>query len=91
MNLTPTQRKIMCLLREHGTAHFSGMTRVFRNHVGPQGGVYIAAYQSPEWFLASRKIIERTDTNRPGVWYRLTPLGETLAAKTTWPKSSWLT
>lgn len=83
--LTKTQRKILVLMLEHGTAHFSGMTRVFHNHVGPQGGVYIGAYQTPEWFLKSRGIIEKCETNRPGQWYRLTALGQKLAEGTTWP------
>lgn len=78
--LTPTQRKILLLMRTHGPAHFAGGTRRFGWRV-VENGVLIQAYQEPELFLARRGLIQKTPMNAPGQWYRLSPQGEERAAR----------
>ena len=77
--LTPTQRKILRLMRDHGAALISGGTRIFGSVVIEQG-VLIRAYQSPEHFLVARGLLKPIQMNAPGRWYRLTEDGERRAA-----------
>jgi len=78
--LTPTQRRILMALREHGTAAFFGGTRSFYVKTLEEGGVVINAYCTPEWFLAGRGLIVRVPRNLPGEWYKLSEAGEARAA-----------
>lgn len=39
------------------------------------GGIIIRAYQSPEYFLRQRGLLERVERNVPGYWYRMTEAG----------------
>lgn len=79
-SLTPTQRKIIGLMREHGPARFGrpAKYRVFRWAVDGRG-LMCGGYGSPEWFLKSRGIIEACGDNNPGC-FQLTDWGEELAA-----------
>lgn len=75
------QRQILFLMKQHGRANFRGGTRSFGYQPHTEGGILIWAYQSPEWFLEQRKMIEKTPPgNTPGTWYRLTETGATEAA-----------
>ena len=78
--LTPTQRRILMAMREHGTAKFYGGTRGFNIRALEEGGAVIHAYCAPEDFLANRKLIEPTHRNLPGKWYKLTEAGVCRAA-----------
>jgi len=69
--LTPVQRRVLTLMREHGTAQFIGGTREFWHEATPQG-LFIHAYQMPEYFLRERGLIEPTGLPP---WYRLTDKG----------------
>ena len=72
--LTPTQKRILSLMHEHGAAAFFGGTRKFSWELTAYGLV-IHAYQDPEMFLKCRGFIQQIDTNAPGRWYRLTHTG----------------
>lgn len=79
--LSRRQRQILLLMREHGAAMFFGLTREFFWHVSTHG-LIIKAYQQPEYFLARRKLIEKIEgSNKPGTWYKLTMLGNVVAAR----------
>jgi hypothetical protein len=83
--LTPTQRVILRLLHENGSACFQGqrrrkgMKRTLRHWICEEGLV-IEAYQTPEFFLQARGLLEITQSNAPGRWYRLTADGVRRAA-----------
>jgi len=77
--LSKRQRQILALMKEHGSAMFPGNTRSFGHYVSERG-LIIWAYQSPEWFLKNRGLIEKVEANAPGIWYRLTPEGQRVAA-----------
>ncbi len=78
--LTPTQRAVLHLLQQHGSAAFQGQQgrqqgdRALRSWEG-RYGLVIEAYQGPEYFLKNRGLIERFESNAPGHWYRLTEDG----------------
>jgi len=78
--LTPTQRRILLLMRAHGPARFSGGTKRLGWRV-VENGVLIQAYQEPELFLARRGLIQETPMNAPGRWFRLSAHGEVRAAR----------
>jgi DNA-binding MarR family transcriptional regulator len=86
--LTPTQRRILKLLAEHGSAAIMGqrgrvgMAREMRVY-NSNYGVVIEAYQGPDYFLKNRGLIERSPSNAPGCWYRLTDDGRRRAAALT--------
>ncbi len=79
--LTSTQRKILNLLREHGSAAFQGQRgrrgfdRELRSWKG-ESGLVIEAYQTPEYFLVNRGLLQRVPSNAQGHWYRLTKHGQ---------------
>ena len=83
-SLTLRQRQILLLMLQHGTTIFAGGTRGF-SWVGlasdAPGGLLIRAYQTPEYFLAGRGLIERVPMNAAGTWYRLTGDGNRIAAR----------
>ena len=80
--LTPTQRKILAIMAEHGPAMFPGGKGSRQFHWYPnEFGVVIKAYQCPEYFLKNRGLVALTPMNAPGYWYRLTPEGERRVAK----------
>lgn len=84
--LTKMQRDIILALDKDadGFAAFTGrQSRVlgFGTWQHQQGGIIIRAYQTPQFFLKGRKILEQFERNIPGYWYRLTPLGKKLAKK----------
>lgn len=78
--LTPTQRRIVALMHKHGPTRFSlpGFRRHFRSFQGCDGFYWIGAYQSPEFFLKARGIIEPCGDNAPGA-YQLSDFGTELA------------
>lgn len=75
--LSPMQRRILTAMSEDdlGFAAFTG-ERARKDGFGvfaaKHGGIVIRAYQHPEFFLKSRGLIEVTERNVPGYWYRLT-------------------
>jgi len=74
--LTRRQRQILALMADNdGSAAFAGGTRDFR-WFNSDYGLVIQAYQEPEFFLRSRGLIRRIESNAPGRWYRLTDDGE---------------
>jgi hypothetical protein len=79
-SLTPTQRKILRLMREHGPTKFGlpGKYRTFVHTVGSDGFLWIGGYQSPEHFLKARRLIEPCGENAAGAW-QLTDFGTELA------------
>jgi hypothetical protein len=77
--LSKRQRQILALMKVHGSAAFFGDTRDFMHWVSNHG-LIIKAYQSPEYFLKNRGLIERVESNSPGRWYRMTPDGARRAA-----------
>lgn len=79
--LSKRQRQILWLMNEYGVAAFQGGTRDFWASPALFGGIVINAYQTPEWFLSGRGLIERAERNVPGVWYRLTEEGRRLCPK----------
>ena len=78
-SLTPTQRTILRLMRDHGPARFgrAAKYRVFRSAVDGRG-LFIGAYAMPEYFLKARGIIEACGDNNPG-HFQLTDWGNELA------------
>ena len=84
--LTSTQRIVLRLLKEHGSAAImgqhgrKGMGRKLRSWAG-QFGLVIEAYQGPDYFLERRGLIERVESNAPGAWYRLTEDGARRATR----------
>lgn len=76
--LSPMQRRIIEVMKEKGFAAFTG--ELARKHgfgvfAAKHGGVVIRAYQSPQWFLKQRKLIEVVERDVPGTWYKLTDKG----------------
>jgi hypothetical protein len=87
--LTPTQKAILQLMREHQFALFgTGDRRGLQHHPIKTGGVWIAGYSSPEYRLKARGLIEPVPVadehdstpGRSGLWMRLSAEGQRRAA-----------
>lgn len=73
--LTPTQRKILFLMKLHGRVVFYQGQRRFWWRKHAEASLAIAAYQGPEFFLKGRGLIERINKEGFPV-YALTPAGQ---------------
>ncbi len=76
--LTETQRKILFLIHKHGFARFGPGRREFSWRVLDTGGVYIVAYQTPEYFMQHKGWLVREVVDSIVV-YKLTEEGRTRA------------
>ena len=80
MNLTKRQRQILRLIHEHGgAAIFLGGTRGFQHRVDPDYGLIIHAYQSPQYALAMKGLLQKTAFPH-APQYALTDAGRTVTA-----------
>lgn len=83
--LSPMQKRIIEIMKEKGPAAFTGehaRKHGFGVFEAKHGGVVIRAYQSPQWFLKQRGLIEvverfigESKLKVPGTWYKLTDKG----------------
>lgn len=76
--LSKTQQKILFLIRKHGFARFGPGRREFAWRVMDEGGVFITADQTPEYFMQHKGWLTR-DTVSGVVLYKLTEVGRARA------------
>lgn len=80
--LSKTQRRILFLMREHGSCYLQAGKGSRRFHHGPNAyGYTICAYQNPEIFLERRGLIERAGGNLPRGFWKLTAIGAIRASR----------
>lgn len=78
--MTPIQKRILWLLREHGedTVACTGKgSRLngFGAWTHKHGGLVIRAYSDPLYWMEAKGWLFRVTRNTPGHWYRLTNEG----------------
>ena len=86
MSLTHRQQTILYLMREYGIGNFRSGSRWWAYTVMGKGNeteVCMWGFQSPEWHLEARGLIERADANDtdPGVYSRTGRFVLTLAGR----------
>ncbi len=82
-SLTKRQKQILQLMSDVAPPDwtlFFGGTRNFRAYRSVAGDMVIQAYQTPEWFLERRGLIEAVQSNR-GKGYRITERGRRAVAR----------